>query len=96
MARATQGERMIETGRRFVRVAPDHDDEADAVDRAERAEAAERRERRRRIDAEAIAAELAQIVACEIAARQHAEMIAAELQALIDGPLAARPAAVPV
>lgn len=74
---------MIQTdGRRFARPEPDFYDAFDAVDRIERAEAAERRERRRRIEAEAIAAELAQIVACEIAARQHAERIAAELQAL--------------
>jgi hypothetical protein len=95
MARATQGDTMIETsGRRFVRAEPDHEELLDAVDRAERAEAAERRERRRRIAAEATAAELAQIVSCEIAARQHAEMVAAELQALIDGPRAATPALV--
>ena len=74
---------MIQTdGRRFVRAEPDFHDPRDALERIERAEAAERRERRRRIEAEAVAAELAQIVACEIAARQHAERIAAELQAL--------------
>jgi phage-related minor tail protein len=78
---------MIETGgRRFVRAEPDFYELRDAVDRAERAEAAERRERRRRIEAEETADELAQILTCEIAARQHAEMVAAELQALIDGP----------
>jgi hypothetical protein len=85
---------MIETsGRRFVRAEPDYLELSDAIDRAERAEAAERRERHRRIAAEATAAELAQIVSCEIAARQHAEMVAAELQALIDGPRVPQPAA---
>jgi hypothetical protein len=79
-------------GRRFVRAEPDYQELSDAVDRAERAEAAERRERRRRIEAEATAAELAQIVSCEIAARQHAEMVADELQALIDGPRTPQPA----
>lgn len=75
---------MIQTdGRRFMRLPePDFYDPFEGLDRIERAEAAERRERGRRIEAEAVAAELAQIVACEIAARQHAERIAAELQAL--------------
>jgi hypothetical protein len=86
---------MIETsGRRFVRAEPEMYDVRDLLDRAERAEAAERRERRRRIEADATAAELAQIVACEIAARQHAEMVAAALQALVDGRPAAEPVAV--
>jgi hypothetical protein len=84
---------MIETGgRRFTRAEPDFYDVRDAVDRAERAEAAERRERQRRIEAEATADELAQMLTCEIAARQHAEMVAAELQALIDGPRLVDPA----
>src|SRR3954470_16116323 len=95
MARSDPGGPMIETGgRRFVRAQPEIYDVRDMLDRAERAEAAERRERRRRVDAEATAAELAQIVASEIAARRHAEMVAAALQALVDGRPVAAPATV--
>ena len=82
---------MIQTDRRrFVRPQPDLHELREAL---ERAEDAERRERWRRVQAEATAAELAQILACEVAARQNAERVAAELQALIDGPRAADPAA---
>jgi hypothetical protein len=69
-------------GRRFERAAEEVVDLREAL---ERAEAAERRERWRRVQAEATAAELAQIVACEVAARTHAEKVADELQALVDG-----------
>jgi hypothetical protein len=99
MARKIQGRTMIETeGRRFVRAESNTGDLRDAIERAERAEALERCERRRRLEAELLNHELAEIVACEVTRRRHAEEIAAELQALASGipPTPAIPALPPL
>jgi hypothetical protein len=66
-----------ETGRRF---APEV---SDPIERAERAEAAEHRERQLRIEAEATAAELAELLAAELAARRRAEHAHDRLAALL-------------
>ena len=66
-----------ETGRRFM------PDASDLIERAERAEAAERRERRLRIEAEATAAGLAELLAAELADRHRAERAHDQLAALL-------------
>ena len=75
---------MLETdARRFTPQSPAATEPRDVLERAERAEAAEHRERIRRLEAEATAADLAQMIVTEVDARREAERTAADLAALV-------------